>query len=696
MGIDRRSFISFLAGGAVGTLVTPIPWKLTDDISIWTQNWSWIPKNPEGASEYVPTVSKLCPSGCPVRVRTVGGKPVGVRGNAEHPYSRGGVTPLAAAEAELLYSPARVRRPLRRTPDQAYVAISWDEALAILEEKLGAIKGYRGKLAMVSGDPDGTINEVFSAFLAKAGSADFYLMPGEAQVAAKAWNDVMGGQGAVGYDIGNSDMVLAVGADVLESWGQVVRNRKAFADKRPHGEKPKAKYVYAGPVQNNTAAGADAWVPINPGTEAAFLLGLTYQVLKEGFRVDAAPDFDEFKTFVMSNFAPQNVQRVTGVAATTLVAVAKDLLRASAPLIVTGSEFGQGGGGAAMVAGLALNLMLGGLNRKGGLQALPDMPQVVSGAKDAKGLRSADLVAYLADVDKGRTPLPEAMLFYEANAAYGLPEASKAAATLAKVPFKASFSVFFDETAAMSDLVLPVPLGMERWDDICTPYGSGEVNYQLARQVIEPVFEAVNAGDVFLALAAKLGMSLGYSSFRQVLEAKASAIGADLDALQEGKPFTAPAKVTQYALRMNPGVLAKAIKDADKGGDIALAPVFYLRTGTGSTAVPPFNLKTIRDTELLGKESFVQLNAATAGKLGLREGDRVSLSNEAGTCAARVHINEGVMTDAVAALLGFGHTAFDAYSQGKGDNVAKVMKTRFEPGTGIPVWAGAKVKIAKI
>ena len=69
MGLDRRGFIHLIVGGAVGTLFTPIPWKFTDDLSIWTQNWPWIPKLKYGAVERTATVSKMCPAGCAVNVR---------------------------------------------------------------------------------------------------------------------------------------------------------------------------------------------------------------------------------------------------------------------------------------------------------------------------------------------------------------------------------------------------------------------------------------------------------------------------------------------------------------------------------------------------------------------------------------------------------------------------------------------------
>jgi hypothetical protein len=52
------------------------------------------------------------------------------------------------------------------------------------------------------------------------------------------------------------------------------------------------------------------------------------------------------------------------------------------------------------------------------------------------------------------------------------------------------------------------------------------------------------------------------------------------------------------------------------------------------------------------------------------------------------------MTGVVAVPLGFGHTAFDAFSKGKGDNFLSIMSASPEAGTDMTVWTGSEVKIA--
>ena len=48
MGMTRRNFIKFAVGGTAGIGLTPLPYKLIDDVAIWTQNWPWVPVPPKG------------------------------------------------------------------------------------------------------------------------------------------------------------------------------------------------------------------------------------------------------------------------------------------------------------------------------------------------------------------------------------------------------------------------------------------------------------------------------------------------------------------------------------------------------------------------------------------------------------------------------------------------------------------------
>lgn len=694
MGIDRRSIIKLLAGVAVGSVFTPVSLKLTDDISIWTQNWPWVPKNIDGKNEYVPTVSKLCPSATAMRVRTVDGRPVRTVGDPDHPLSGGTISALVAAEVQLLYSPSRIKRPLRKTADGGWKEITWSEALALLDEQLGHAKGSKTDLAVISGDQTGTINEVLSGLTAGMGSTQFYLMPSEAQTMAKAW-DVMGGSGMPGYETEGSDYVLALGADILESWGPSTRNRRIYAASRPHGEDPTATYIYVGPTTTNTAVGSDQWIPAKPGSQAVVALGLANLLIKAGATAQIG-DFEAFKALA-AQYDAARVQELAGVSEAHLQQMADGLMAASSPVVITGAEAGQGGSVAATMTGMALNLLLGAFNANPGLRDVPVFEQVVAKAMDRKTIMANDLAAYMQSVAVGDMASPKVLITYEANPAFALPGGltGPAKEALDKVPFKVAFAQFMDETAAMADLLLPSPLGLERYDDVATPAGCGVGIYCLNKPVIEAVNPAANlhGGDVILGAAAKVGLDLGYKTFKDVLAAKAKAVGMDAQTLMDGKPFVIEAtRLGKLTLAVD--VISKSLEEAPSEG-LVLAVVHKLAFGTATTAVPPQNLKVLRQDELKGNMMYVHMNQKTAASARVSKGQAITLSANGASIPALVHVSEMVMDGVVMAPWNLGHTAFDAFAKDKGANVASLLTAHVEPGSGLSTWTKTGVTIAK-
>jgi menaquinone reductase, molybdopterin-binding-like subunit len=716
MGVDRRAVIGLIAGGAVGTMFTPALWKTTSSIALWSQNWGWIPRVPKGEMKYVNTSSKLCPSGGGLKVMMIDGLPVTAAGNPAHPLSLGGVSALGMSECYMLYSPSRVQKPKVKS-GKDFKDISWDEAAALLADKL---KGAKGKIAAISGDLTGTANEVVSALLAKLGCADkFFLMPSEAQAAGRAWQ-LMGGNGLIGYDIAGADAVIALGADIFETSGTSVMNARSYAAKK------NAKFVYVGSQRTATGFACGKWAPCLPGQEAAVALGLAALLIKGGATSDA-PDFADFKAFVSANFTPDKVEKLTGIKAAALEKLAKKLTDAKKPLVVAGSEFGQGAPSAAYVAALAVNMLLKRGNVPGGVYASPEFAKTLDGALSRTQMYAGDLVKYVASVAGGKTPAPDVLITYEANPAFGLPQAPAMAKALSGAGFKIAFASFMDETAAQADLILPASLPMERYDDVATPYGAPFAVYSLVKPLLKkPAYDTKTAGDVLLAAAAKAGIALGAESMEKLLKAKvavlakaggfvagkdataadvlagkaAPAFSGDLwKALMDGAAYVVASPVKQDGLTLGTKVLAAALKASDakaEEGMYALTGSYKLRTGTPAVGIPAQDLTAVRDNEFDGKLTVASLNAATAKKLKVEAGDKLKLTGPSGEMTVSVALAETVMTGVVAVPMGFGHTAFDDFSKNKGQNVLAVMTATEEPGTGVSAWSGSKVKIAKI
>jgi anaerobic selenocysteine-containing dehydrogenase len=88
MKLTRRDLLIGTAGAAAGLLLSPVPWKLLSDISIWTQNFPWAPQPAHGPVETKYSACTLCEGGCGIRVRMAAKFAVGVAGVPSHPLRR--------------------------------------------------------------------------------------------------------------------------------------------------------------------------------------------------------------------------------------------------------------------------------------------------------------------------------------------------------------------------------------------------------------------------------------------------------------------------------------------------------------------------------------------------------------------------------------------------------------------------------
>ncbi|MDR2893340.1 MAG: molybdopterin-dependent oxidoreductase [Deltaproteobacteria bacterium] len=693
MDIKRRAFIAMAglsAGVSTGIVLSPLPWKLLDDLAIWTQNWSWIPTNPKGENTYTQSTSKICPSGCGVRVRLLNGRPLRALSNHEHPLG-GGISALAAAEPQLMHSPARVRKPRLRGADGKFKDISWAEAEALL---LAKIREAGSDVLCLSGDENGSSVAVLSSFLHHLGSRAMYLMPSEAQCASLAWQATCSvpTESQPGYDLESSDFVLAIGANLLESWGTFIRNRRIFAQKRQADENSSFGFVYAGPVQNQSAAVADSWLPLNPAAETVLALGLANLLVTRYGRSVNAPGFDAVADN-LSAFTPDLVRELAGVQPRALEELAEKLASASKPLVLCGSEFNQGGGLAPSLAGLLLNLLL-----RAPITAVPLHTAALPGALSRNEVYKND---FLRDLAKAGNKLTAKLtLFYNANPAYGLPGAKTVAKAIAEAPYKVAITPFMDETAMLCDLVLPDAFGLEKLDDIESPHGCGQVFYGLSRPLQKPLGESRHGLNVLLGLGIELGLGIGLPTFYEdVLKSKAAAMNLNWRELHNGvtfeRPFLRLDDVSGLDLTRYESLLFGPARGVQAKNMLTLAPLVKNALGTAQTGIPPFSLKIVRDDELAGQDSFVALCGETARHLGLAAGSAVKVASAQEAVFAKVRIYEGIAPGSVGIYLGFGHTALDEFSRGKGANAFELMIPAEEAGSGLMVWNKTGVTITK-
>ena len=391
MKIDRRSFLSLGVGVAAGTALSPLPWKLTDDLSIWTQNWPWTPVPEIGETSYVNSVCTLCPGGCGISVRKVEARGVKIEGMKGHPVNQGGICALGLSGLQLLYGPTRIKTPLKRVGKRGegqWAKISWEQAISEIAEKLDGLRtsGNAHTIAGIAGSRQGTVSQLLKRFLTAYGSPNFFHAPSSADTYQLVLQYMNGVSASPGFDLENADFILSFGSGLLDGWGAPVRMFKANTGWR----KAKTRVIQIEPRLSRTAAKADRWITITPGTEAALALGVAHVLIKEmlynkdfvdnyaygfeSFVTDKGEMKKGFKQTVLEDYSPEAVARVTGMDPSAIILLAREFARAKAPLALCGKGQGKVPGSLSEAMAVhALNALAGSVNRKGGIYPMPEI-----------------------------------------------------------------------------------------------------------------------------------------------------------------------------------------------------------------------------------------------------------------------------------------------------------------------------------
>jgi anaerobic selenocysteine-containing dehydrogenase len=759
MKIDRRSFLAFVIGGAAGTALSPLPYKLTDDLSIWSQNWPWTPVPPDGEVSYVNSTCTLCPGGCGLSVRKVDQRAVKIEGMKGHPVNDGGICLLGLSGLQLLYGPTRVQQPLQRDGRRGegrWRAISWPQAISQVAAKMRELRSSHNPhtLGCILELDRGTVPYLFERFLTAFGSPNLMRTPSYLDSYELVLHVMQGTQAMAGFDLENATFVLSFGSGLVDGWGSPVRMFRVNSAWRQNN----VKIIQVEPRLSNTAAKADQWVAIHPGTEAALALGMAHVIIQEslyhkefvennsfgfsGWTDSKGQSHMGFKDLVLESYGPDKVARITGIKTDEIVSLARGFARASRPLAVGGRGRGTSPGSTGeYMAVHALNALVGNINRPGGIWALPEpdytswpeleMDEVAvqgmqRGSIDGAGSRrypfTRSLLNRLPEILKaGKENGLQMLMVHGANPCYTLPDSKAVIEAFGKIPFVVSFSSYMDETAKNADLILPNHTYLERYEDVPAPAGLSKPFIGLTRPVVPPQFNTRHVGDVVIQLAKTLGgtieRALPWDSYEQclkeILRDKWQALAEEGFWHQpEFKPPAGAAAfetVSQKFEFFATAIHAETKKDLDAlphfrpvepAGDktaypLVLIPYDSMRLAAGFIGTPPFMIKTVEDTVLKGEHVLVEVNPETAKRLGLAEGKTAVLTTPKGRMPVKIHLFDGIMPDVVAMPRGLGHSAYDAYLAGKGVNFNEMIGPAEDPVSGLDSAWGIRARLQK-
>lgn len=451
----------------------------------------------------------LCEAMCGLEIQVEGGRVKSVRGNRDDTWSRGHICPKGAALGALHEDPDRIRRPLVKEAGQ-WREVSWDtafrrctELLAPVIEKYGiravtaytgnplahsfSLSRYAGVLLGMSGIPitysPGTIDQWPK-------NVSSHLMYGS------WWSFPI-------PDIERTDLFVIMGANPAASQGSMLSAPDVMG--LVDSIRKRGKVIVVDPVRTATAARADEWLPITPGTDAAFLLALTHVLFDEDLvrtgHVEQYLDGLDRVREVCREWTPERVSGACGLDAQRIRELAREL--AATPRAVVYGRIGlcnQEFGTLASWLVDVVNILTGHFDVEGGAmfprpaawsmttQTLPGLEDGqpgfgrwqtrVRGAKEVLGQAPVScMVEEIATPGDGQL---KALITVAGNPVLSTPAGHRLDEVLPDLEAMISIDIFLNETTRHADVILPglSPLEQPHHDDLLLNFAINSIaNY---------------------------------------------------------------------------------------------------------------------------------------------------------------------------------------------------------------------------
>lgn len=569
-----------------------------------------------------------------VLVRTREGRPIHVEGNDRHPASNAKTSLRAIADLMGLYDSDRLQRPLISGRP-----VAWSEAEGKLLSVLHDARAGRKPVLLMTGALLSPTRKALIKGLQR-------VLPGLRHVAwepglgggseAAALKDCYGDARRPRLRLDRAQVILTLEADILS--GGCPEEIAGFAANRTERSMNRLYACEAG--MSLTGANADHRIPWQPSRAAALGFALARFLHEKGRPLPSGVE-----AAALSGFDLVALAREQGIDPALFLALAQDLKRAgSSALVVAGPALPP----QAHAAAFLLNTMLGAEGRT--------VDASVAAAPEALA-RPDEVSAALREAGAGKLA---AALFWGVNPAYAFPDAVLWKAALAGIPFKVRIGLHEDETAQACDMVLPEHHWLESWND----FEPALDLLCLQQPAVGPLYDTRQGEDVLLGLVRGLGGAAA-ADYRQYLMARwgkevqpeGSLVAFDRfwdAALHEGV-LRRDAK-PRPPRRLDGAVVTRLARlAADRGPsgfELILAPganVFdgrYANNGWLQELPDPMNK--------LAWGNAVCVSPADAGRLGLQDGDSVSLAAGGRSAELPAVIQPGQAPGVLSAILGYG------------------------------------------
>jgi anaerobic selenocysteine-containing dehydrogenase len=489
MEINRRDFVKLLgiaaAGLAVGggaAAIMKLPKSLEPVLYSGPRIESW----------KLTSCSK-CPGGCSLRVRLIDNFPIQAFGNPLSPINEGGICSMGLTSISDLYHPSRITSPLKKVNGK-FVPISYNEAYNILLENLrNVIKEKRQDDIFIIAQTESVIRaDLFNRF-SKGIEIKNLIIDNYLGNSISPYNDVAGD--APGFiDFEKCDYILNFGAQLSEISQSPIYFSRKLIDFREKGY----KITTASSKLTGGIFKSDEWIPIQPTALGDLALSIAWVLLKDE-RYDKNAEksitgFASIKNYILDNYDPDNVEKLTGVPKDTILQTGRKFEKASAPAAYFDESILHTSNGTENALAIIVLNALRGFNGYGKVKDSFYSSVMSNGNSSTENATFNTFKNSIA----GKNSI-KILMISGSNFVFNNTDQETLKKQIGTIPFIVSFSSFIDETSTYAHLVIPDHNDLEKLDfNFNESIGKSVVTIQ--QPVVDLFFKTTDTGDIIISL----------------------------------------------------------------------------------------------------------------------------------------------------------------------------------------------------
>jgi anaerobic selenocysteine-containing dehydrogenase len=696
--MDRRNFFKIVSAVSAGAATTACERKSDALIPLLVPEHEIVP----GEEQWHPSLCTSCGGGCGVIVRVMRGEhiierngerfrePIAcikkIEGNPLDPVSGGRLCARGHAALQSLYNPDRVHGPMRRTAARGkagFTGVSWDDAIAAVVEKLTKARSSDpSKILFLTAPQPGTRSLSIQGFLQALGAPPALTCSvASLAVERKAADVVFGWKGLPRYDLATARYALGVGADFLGGWASPVYYARQFGQFRQGRPGVRGKLVQAESRMSLTAASADEWLPLRPGSEPYLLLAIARLLFDEKLARNA----EQMPAGIQESILTANLAdliRTSGIGEKRLRRIARELGESEAPLVIAGASIVQTNSLEALVAAHYVNVLLGNIGRPGGL--LPPYPVPAPGPTDAnvpEALKRAQV-----------------LLLDDENPVYSYPSASGVISALANIETVVSFGQFIDDSVAYADAILPDHHTLESEAALVPAVAVTPIAYTVTTPFVRPLYNTRPVEQTLSDIARQMSVTFQAVSAKGLIEPMLKPGETWDDVARQGGLWRddGSAAVNLKPLNEKLAWSSAVFTGAPEQFPLQFQPYLSLQYHDGRDANLPWMQELPDPASSSMWDLPVEIDPQTAAKLNVATGDWVRVESVDGNLEAQAYVHPAALPGVVSMAIGEGHAHYGRYASGRGANPLSIIAPVWEHSTSALAFGATRVRITRL